>query len=590
MRKAQLTVFFILGAVLILGGAIWWVMTQETVGEGEKTTQQISLQSEQRSMQLEQYFNHCVERESYQGLTLIGMHGGYRDIPASFNVSDMALWQFDSANTQPFLNTTRAELEEYLEIALPECMTQQAAQLQGFTLSRGMPQAQVDFADDDVSVRVLYPLTVTQGDYKAEYGEFTHTVKLPFRKIFEIASALNEHALLAEFKPEAPLEGSQGYGYALSFTRPSADMILFTVTDTQTVTPDTVPYRIQFLAKFGLTGLEKVTSLQDSSATIPALYTYEARSPDNMAILYLLSGTTINKDGEDVGEIAVDQDYLSSLVTSGLPGNLNGGSINYIISNPRYSFEPSGIVFNQPVPLIINYENSSDTSEGVGMLMCEDGFCFPIRSFDDPQNRRVTSYIQGFTDYTAVNCANQTMKTATITDEEHPSGLCYVSLALSVAMLGATIYLDGPLFSQLFSGNFAGAVDVAGSSLIPLYNSATAGMTLLPTIAASSATTVGLTYAGLSAVSLIGTAADMVKPGIFYENSPENCQNYIPTCAQSVSVGKQEDDGSGMCVPDGNGQVGAGQPSTVCAQVEKCNPLNRFLCMPCSVKCTVSFK
>src|SRR3989338_4447386 len=394
MRKAQLTIFFILGAVLILGGITWWVLSLETTGERRKTTSQVDLQSEQRSAQLKQYFDQCVERGSYEGLKLLGVQGGYRDIPLSFAFDGKALWQYDNANTQPFLNSTLAELKEYLQIALPQCMTPEAAGLQGFTLERGAPQVDIEFADEDVSVSVNYPIVAAQGEYKADYEDFSHTVKLPFRKIFEVATELNEHALLPEFKPEKPLEGANGYGYALGYERISPQLIQFTVTDTQTVTPDTIPYTFQFLAKFGLTGLEKITSLQESSSTTPAIYTYEVRSPDNLAILYLLQGTTISKDGNDVPEIIVDQEYPPALLTSGLPGNLNGGSINYVTTNPVYTYEPSGLVFSQPVPLVINYENSSATKEGVGILQGEDGFWFPIRSFDNPQNRRVTSSIQ----------------------------------------------------------------------------------------------------------------------------------------------------------------------------------------------------
>ena len=57
MRKAQLTIFFILGAVLVLGGIVWWATSLETAGEGEETVSQVGLQSEQRSAQLKEYLD-----------------------------------------------------------------------------------------------------------------------------------------------------------------------------------------------------------------------------------------------------------------------------------------------------------------------------------------------------------------------------------------------------------------------------------------------------------------------------------------------------------------------------------------------------
>ena len=74
----------------------------------------------------------------------------------------------------------------------------------------------------------------------------------------------------------------------------------------------------------------------------------------------------------------------------------------------------------------------------------------------------------------------------------------------------------------------------------------------------------------------------------FYTSSPNNCIGFVPTCTWQVGVDTVTIDGEGKCIPD-DGTMQAGTPTELCAQVEKCNFIQKFTCMKCSVECTAQF-
>jgi len=74
----------------------------------------------------------------------------------------------------------------------------------------------------------------------------------------------------------------------------------------------------------------------------------------------------------------------------------------------------------------------------------------------------------------------------------------------------------------------------------------------------------------------------------FYTSSPNNCIGFVPTCTWQVGVDTVTIDGEGKCLPK-QGTMQAGTPTELCAQVEKCNFIQKFTCMKCSVECTAQF-
>ena len=591
-KKAQVSIFLIVAIVLVLGSiAGYYLYTGAKEKEAEAKAAVISQRS-QASEQIRSFFEECVKKVSYDGLKIIGSQGGYASIPPSFEMGGVAYWQYDSANVQPFLNGTKQEYIRYLEEQIPSCVDDSAISQQGFTLKKGEMSASAEFGDSDVSVLVSYPLTLTMEDFSASYAEFSHRIDIPYRRIFEAASELNKHILLPAFDPAAPLQGAPQYGFSLEYERKGEGKFQFSTIDNSHQTPDGVPFRISFGAKLGLSPLVKRTTIQNLSATQPTPYDFEINSPDNRAVLFISRDTTITQDGQAVGYIDVKQNVEGQVVSSNVPNAKKNKDIvgrtelAYVTDHTIYNFEPDGLLFSTPQKLTIKYDDNGKIAGGVGMLQGHNGFWFPLRSFDDKENKEVTAYIAGFTDFTAVDCSTQGQKTVSAEHFLEPSAGCYAQLGMSIVLLAITFaYPPGALL-----GNFQGVASNGVTSTLANIGDVLASKVGYVFSNGINAAILGGIYLGAMALSLGLTVAGIADPTLFYIDAPENCQTYIPTCQQAINVQKEEEDGEGTCFPESQTETSAGQPSTLCAQVKKCNFIQSFFCMPCSVKCTASYK
>ncbi|MBI2650418.1 hypothetical protein HYX04_03825, partial [Candidatus Woesearchaeota archaeon] len=203
----------------------------------------------------------------------------------------------------------------------------------------------------------------------------------------------------------------------IAYKTPETDVLVFAITDKKSFTPENQNYVFNFAAKLGRSELKKLTDMQNKSATNPTFLPYTIFSVDKKAQLDIAEGTTVSLNSSDVSFISVQQAYPSEVTTKDVPVYKKNSEvmqrqdIKYVIDNPVYSFEPSGILFNKFQKLTLYYDNETKAEQGVGILMGKKGFWVPIVSFDEPQYKRVFSNILGFTEFTAIYCSSQHLKT-----------------------------------------------------------------------------------------------------------------------------------------------------------------------------------
>lgn len=580
--KAQTSFFVILGIVIFItavtGYFVYNNIKKAKIEEEAKKIVDLSLQAKE----IENFVNDCIRKESFDALRRLGQTGGYIEIPKLINFGNIGLWYLNQANIQPFLNQTQQKLIEYVNVNLPRCVENGNLSKFGFLIEKEKPLTFIEFGNSDITLKVIYPIKLSKEKFTKEFSEYFTTFNIRYRSIFEAASEINEKLFDADFDVKEPFK-KLGYlrnlDFDISYKTPEKDVMVFTITDKRSITPLNELYTFKFAAKLGNSDLKKVTYLQNNSATNPTFLPYTIFSVDKKAQLDISEGTTISLNARDVSAITVQQNYTKEVVTKDVPVYKKNNQIilrediKYSIDNPVYDFEPSGLLFNKFEKLTLYYDNETKAEQGVGILMGKNGFWVPIPSKHEPEQKRVFTQILGFTHFTAVNCASQQVKRTIAEHFFKPSGTCFAFLAISIIVIIAS--------ATLFFGGFF-IVDLAsvGSSLASVLG--IKGLTV------AVASTIGVAYAGLYALSIIGTVLGATTD-IFYSQAPDNCQTFYPVCDQNIMIQKEQKDGSGMCVPQDGARVAAGQPVNVCAQVKKCNTVRKFLCMPCSVKCTASF-
>lgn len=587
-NRAQTSIFVILGIFIFTAAIIGFIaynnIQSEKFEEEAKRTADLSLQAKE----VENLVNGCIRKESFQGLKRLGQTGGYLEVPKLIEFRGVGYWHIDQVNIQPFLNNTQERLLEYINSNVPKCVDDEKIKQLGFELEKGELKAAVEYGAGDVTVKVYYPLRLSRQDFTKEFSEFFNTFDIRYRAVFEAATELNEKTFEGDFDEKEPLkklEYLKNLDFDVAYKIPETDVITFAITDKKSITPENQNYVFNFAAKLGRSELKRATDLQNKSASNPNLIPYTVFSVDKKAQLDISEHTTIVLDGKDVPYIEVQQSYPNEVVAKNIPVEKENKEIKkredipYVIDNPVYSFKPSGLLFNLPQKLTLYYDDSQGKdAKGVGILKGENDFWVPIPSEEDRANKKVFANILGFTDFTAIFCESQKLKTVVARNVFEPNTGCYITLGVMVVL----IIVSFGVFSVF---GFAGLSTLATGGFTA------AGTTLASTVGiattASQALTIGIIFTVLSAVSTIGGVVGAATE-VFYTSSPENCQGFVPTCTWDVGVDTVTKDGEGNCIPDG-GKMQAGVPALLCAQVEKCNFIEKFTCQKCSVECTAQF-
>jgi hypothetical protein len=241
-KKGQITIFILVGIVLLLGIAGFFMFRSSSVRDTfEQTSQQLIVEkvsSEFRPVQ--QFTSACVKEISKDGLQKIGFQGGYaygdqlvaNKLQPTSNADSLMYWPGDAGtkiaywwymdspdscslkagctfNTkQPALtgsrNSIESNLEEYIKNELPTCLNDfNALSEQNFDIvSRGDIEADVTIGEKAVYVQVDYPLDATKDNKNQVLNFYTAEIDVSLYDMYAIASDITklqaEQAFLEE--------------------------------------------------------------------------------------------------------------------------------------------------------------------------------------------------------------------------------------------------------------------------------------------------------------------------------------------------------------------------------------------------------
>jgi len=142
MKKSQLSIFIIVGLVLLL---IIVFFSLQKYNEQEKTTNDETLLLEFQAEQIEEYVEQCI-----YDLTLnviynrIGLQGGFsiikQDELPGLNSADIVIpyWFYNGEDVSPSLKEIEDEMKTYLVKSTESCLSfENLISLQGTTIEKG---------------------------------------------------------------------------------------------------------------------------------------------------------------------------------------------------------------------------------------------------------------------------------------------------------------------------------------------------------------------------------------------------------------------------------------------------------------------
>lgn len=221
-RKAQLTIFIIIGIVLLFSTALIIYIKQSIVEY--KPPVEIAFEQVPAEMQpLQNYVTNCLESTAKDALIKLGMQGGYVDASSlivndedptagdgiAFSGLKIPYWHYmKSQNTcnsecefdykRPELhkttgkgNSVEEQISKYVEQKLSSCLKEfYPFKSQGFEIEQSAIKARTTIARTDVVVQAEYPLKVKRAGAVHTMSKFTAQLPINLGKFYDFASVL----------------------------------------------------------------------------------------------------------------------------------------------------------------------------------------------------------------------------------------------------------------------------------------------------------------------------------------------------------------------------------------------------------------
>src|SRR3989338_156186 len=229
--KGQISVFLILAIAILIGGAVFFYLEDsQTMDEILTTSQEVSSVPSQFSP-IQGYVEECLARTGEEGLRLIGEQGGYLSVlDSNYRVESFSLtqdptesdairmsasadsgaiaywWYLKSPNSckgtcelsskRPQLSEGKASIETQLETYVEKNIESCFGGFFGFS-SQGFlvktfekPKVVATIANEDVSLRLTYPIEMSLGGEKHTAEVFGATLDVRIKQLYDLGTQI----------------------------------------------------------------------------------------------------------------------------------------------------------------------------------------------------------------------------------------------------------------------------------------------------------------------------------------------------------------------------------------------------------------
>lgn len=203
-KKAQITVFIILGVIVVISVGIYSYMKTSGVSPADVF--------QPKAPPVVQFIDACVEKTATDALTVMGSQGGYISIPPDIALnptrhltlvpgvaSDLApkvpFWYFDAQNQVPGIGFMELQLENYIDENLGSCLRNFSEMRDEYIITeKSGYESDVVFTENEVVVGLDYMVDIRQRgeDKVTEKDSFIVRLDVPIRRMHRLAVELLE--------------------------------------------------------------------------------------------------------------------------------------------------------------------------------------------------------------------------------------------------------------------------------------------------------------------------------------------------------------------------------------------------------------
>ncbi|MBT3984830.1 hypothetical protein HOE91_00890 [archaeon] len=177
MKRGQVSLFLVLGIMFIFVVIIFFAFINRdsgNVNDGLVVVENIE--------DAKETIEDCVQESVEDGFYLMGLQGGYLDLPAESS----SFGTVYELVTVPMMTTN---LEEHLENEIVEC--HYLLDDSGFTWSGGKPMVEVLFLEE-AEIAVSNLGMISDGDVQRELGDQTEYFAVDLREVYSVVDEITE--------------------------------------------------------------------------------------------------------------------------------------------------------------------------------------------------------------------------------------------------------------------------------------------------------------------------------------------------------------------------------------------------------------
>ena len=225
-RKAQVTVFIILGIVLMgIFGAVLFITNSSTKGDFETQAAPVSESVPQEFTALQQFVESCIYSIGKKGITVLASQGGYisPETLGDFSLTDQTnsaginldplkvpYWHYNQNNNlNPAVSITslqpelyvedddyysiEAQLARYLNENIDSCLNDfEVFEEQGFVVTSEYPESKVSIRSNEVDFFLEMPLEVQKEDSNTKMENFVKSVDTDILTLYAFADEITK--------------------------------------------------------------------------------------------------------------------------------------------------------------------------------------------------------------------------------------------------------------------------------------------------------------------------------------------------------------------------------------------------------------
>jgi hypothetical protein len=192
MKRGQVTVFIIVGMVILLAVSLMFLFNSILEGDSVETDSVESQGAAFVGNAVQMYVESCIEQVGDDAITFVAEHGGYYDLP-QFSYKDLPYYLYENRNTIISKNELQHQLSNYMSDEFFFCIQNFDVFESEYDIEQGDVTTETTVSKEHVVFDVTFPLVVNQGAITREMTSFSRSLRSQIGTVHSLITDFMQH-------------------------------------------------------------------------------------------------------------------------------------------------------------------------------------------------------------------------------------------------------------------------------------------------------------------------------------------------------------------------------------------------------------